>query len=334
MCCSSHAELAGDVSTDGESEDEFDDGVELELDCPSCGEKECGWMFKWSSGAELPPFECIEDREKICGVCGMDEICDLDGFCVPGGCTGECDEEIHIPGGLFCMQEWDQYPPTIEVCRGTDWNSEVWVDEFYIDKYEVTNKKYRTCYEAGICPAAKNSIVVFNNYNYHLEVPNYFLSTEYDNYPVMVKSYRNMETFCQWEGKRLPLKEEWLMAALGACASTESCDPRVDSIKYPWGNEAPEDCSVVNSSYCVGFYQTVGAYPLGASPYDLMDTYGNAGEWLHWTLDEDENETYPFIQSGVGTDFPTLTDRIGYYYHPDSEIPPMDEIGGRCARDP
>ena len=320
--------------TDVDTNSDDDTEIELNLDCPSCGEKECGWMFRWRSGMELPPFECIADREKICGVCGRDEICDLDGFCVSGGCLGDCDDEIFVPAGLFCMQVWDQYPPIIEACRGTGWNSEVWVDGFFIDKYEVTNRRYRACHEAGVCPAAKEVIEVFVNYNFQLLIDDYFSNPEYDNYPVMAKSYRNMETFCQWEGKRLPGLEEWLMASLGACASTESCDPRVDSVKYPWGNEAPGDCSIVNSGYCVGFNQTVGAYPLGASPFGLMDTYGNAPEWLHWTLDEDGNETYPFINADVGIDFPPLIERVGYSYHPDIETPPGDEWGGRCARDP
>jgi len=317
---------------------------ELDVECPECGDRECGWYHTWSAGMPEPPFECVYSRN-ICGVCGRDEICSVDGYCVPGGCLGECDEEVFVPAGLFCWMIWDEFwgeevPAWLEVCMGTGWSSEVWIDDFYIDKYEVTNRRYRRCFEAGECPEGESHVTVESDGYNNFFIEDYFTNPSYDNYPVLVSGHSSLETFCRWEGKRLPTQEEWMKAALGGCRSLDHCNPTVDLKKFPWGNEDPEDCSMANLDIaCVGFYQTVGAYPTGQSPYGMMDACGNAREWLQSFIGEEGIEEgimlYPYVSYCW---FTALNNEVYYHSNPDSspEYPlgGTGTVGGRCARDP
>ena len=128
-----------------------------------------------------------------------------------------------------------------------------------------------------------------------------------------------------------------MKAALGGCQGPEHCNPVLDVKKYPWGNEDPDDCSMANFSWygsCVGFYQTVGAYPEGQSPYGMMEAFGNAKEWLKSMMNEDGTMAYPYIVVRGGQ---ALNNAVYYHFNPDTDPgspPGPGTVGGRCARDP
>lgn len=168
---------------------------------------------------------------------------------------------IQIPAGEFMMGCDRAVEPCTEPREQP--LHPVYLDAYEIDKYEVTNKEYRACVEANVCPPPRLTSSPRRS--------NYFNNVEYDYHPVMYVSWWNAQTYCEWVDKRLPTEAEWEKAARGP----------VDTRIWPWGNEAA-DCTRGNYFMkCVGDTEAVGSHPTGASPYGVMDMSGNMFEWVY-----------------------------------------------------
>ena len=76
---------------------------------------------------------------------------------------------------------------------------QVYLDTFYIDKYEMTNAHYRSCVLADACKAPLQPISITR--------PDYYDSDQFDNYPVIYVSWDMARQYCDWRSARLP--QEW-----------------------------------------------------------------------------------------------------------------------------
>ena len=194
--------------------------------------------------------------------------------------------QIYIPAGEFIMGSDDIEAQNI-VGNGRAYPEipvhTVYVDGYWVDKFEVTNEQYALCVAAGACEPpylAKSETR-----------PSYYDNPEYANYPVIYVNWYMSKTYCEWAGRRLLTEAEWEKAARGA-----------DGRKYTWGNEKPTgelanfcdtNCprTIANHNFDDGYADTApaGSYPAGASPYGVMDMAGNVWEWTSTIIQD-----YPY----------------------------------------
>jgi len=221
---------------------------------------------------------------------------------------------VHIPSGSFVMgnnNEDAYYDETPE--------HEVYLDEFYIDKFEVTNRQYSLCVNAGKCSLPENK----DYYNYK----------NYENHPVVYVDWEQAKTYCNWAERDLPTEAQWEKAARGT-------DKRI----YPWGNEEPTE-NLTNYFYTLPQSpMKVGSFPDGKSPYGVMDMAGNVWEWVNdWYGDNYYSETKNYVKNpqgpiggeshvsrgGAFQNPPWIirtTTRMQYFLDPD-----FRDLGFRCA---
>lgn len=227
---------------------------------------------------------------------------------------------VYVPSGTFTMgsETGDANERPVH---------NVWLNGFWIDRYEVTNAQYRKCEAAGIC---KRPAYIESN-----KRSNYYISSEYDNYPVIFVSSDDAATYCQWVGKRLPTEAEWEKAA--------SWDWRTGTkLIWPWGNTF-DDSKVRNGSR--DDTSRVGKYPQGASPYGAMDMAGNVLEWTADYYAADYYATSPSSNpKGPATGYGRVV-RGGTWWDTETDLrttrrryKPANAreayLGFRCARNP
>ncbi|MCG9131814.1 SUMF1/EgtB/PvdO family nonheme iron enzyme, partial [Candidatus Poribacteria bacterium] len=148
----------------------------------------------------------------------------------------------------------------------------VYVDAFYMDKYEVTNAEYAAFLNAK-GKHADGSITWYKigDADARIEYVSrvYRVKAGYENHPVVEVSWYGAMAYAAWKGKRLPTEAEWEKAARG----------NLSGLRYPWGNGI--DSTRANYNWHVNDTTAVGKYP--ANGYGLYDMSGNVYEWC---LDE------------------------------------------------
>jgi len=154
----------------------------------------------------------------------------------------------------------------------------VYLDDFYMDKYEVTNALYKKFMDATGHKA-----------------PFYWNDGEYNalNQPVVGVSWNDAKAYAEWAEKRLPTEAEWEKAARGGLVGK----------KYPWGDSLTHDDA--NYYGTGGKDKWDGTSPVGSfapNGYGLYDMAGNVWEWCADWYDKDYYSDSPSRNpTGPGT---------------------------------
>lgn len=162
---------------------------------------------------------------------------------------------VFVPAGEFWMGSDDSNAePDERPMR------KIFLPAFYIDRIEVTNRRYQELVPAHRFPPGE------------------------ENLPVTHVLKSEAEEFCRRAGRRLPTTAEWEKAARGT-------DGRV----YPWGEVFQADHANLNrrtnlvatnapdckSPLALSRGKLAGgSFPEGASPYGCQDMAGNVWEWV------------------------------------------------------
>ncbi len=151
---------------------------------------------------------------------------------------------VMIPKGEFTMgskEHQDEHPHNVVL------------DDYYIDKYEASNKEYKAFMKATSHGA-----------------PAYWDDPRLSKpeQPVVGVNWYDGSAFCEWKGKRLPTEAEWERAAKGPEGHGH----------YPWGHELDE--TKANYGQNVGKTTAVDSYPAGVSGYGAYNMSGNVFEWV------------------------------------------------------
>jgi iron(II)-dependent oxidoreductase len=164
-------------------------------------------------------------------------------------------EMIAVPGGKFVYQSthrwreggfilFDEGPRTVQM------------QNFWIDRYEVTNDDFRRFLESS---------------GYRPAEPHNFLRHWRDGFPEALAHHpvtwvalEDAQAYAAWAGKRLPTTIEWQWAAQGA-----------DGRRWPWGMDFdPQRCNSDSPGTT-----PVDAFAGNVSPCGACDMVGNVWEW-------------------------------------------------------
>ncbi|WP_319587293.1 formylglycine-generating enzyme family protein [uncultured Desulfobulbus sp.] len=238
-------------------------------------------------------------------------------------------EMVLVREGVFEMGSDDSSTDDREKPR-----HKVWVNDFYIDKHMVTNKKFcKFCEETNFLTTAEiddegdtlvnGEFQLVKGANWRHPFGPHSSNEQKGDHPVVLVTVRDALAYCSWRSKkekryfRLPTEAEWEKAARGT-----------DGRQYPWGNEPPSDLGVVRARYYDGSLKgttPVGSFPQGASFYGVMDMAGNAWDWCVDASDKHYYEKAP--NCDVGGPISMSSDSV---FRGGSYIFPVEALRASC----
>jgi cytochrome c-type biogenesis protein len=242
---------------------------------------------------------------------------------------------VYISPGpfLFGTDKKDEAAEALSIGIPKPWYADetpqqkIFLKGYYIDRYEVTHKRYKKYIDALDAVPPTN----WQGANF---------PKGKDDEPVTYVSWFDAKNFCQWAKKKLPSEKLWERAARGK-----------EGHQYPWGDTFQEKwANLADRPGSKNRPVTVGSFPKSVSPEGVHDLIGNVWEWVDDDYQPYKGSTYQseYYQAGLkilrghsASDighFPgALYDqaikmfaRSGYRQYSNADVPEPD-VGFRCV---
>ena len=227
---------------------------------------------------------------------------------------------VYFPPGEFVMGG------PKGVGRKDEWpRHKVWLDGFYMDRFEVSGKDF----EAYMEKFPKEHPTITGWYGRKVK-------PDMADRPVFGLSWMRCNNYCLRNGKRLPTEAEWERSASGP-----------DQRKYPWGSEEPNP-KLSNFGKCCFIMrgmvlEPVKSYLKGKTPEGIFNLAGNIAEWVYDWYDKNYYKTSPYknpkgpdkgkyhvIRGGAWNSLPVYLRNSACYGWDDAKD--FYGIGCRCAK--
>jgi len=199
-----------------------------------------------------------------------DEVIGKDGApmaLIPAGEFQMGTESFEVPQLLQWAKRWHPASDAGFLDNETPCHT-VYLDAFYIDKYEVTNALYRKFMDAT-----------------SRKTPKFWDDPRFNapDHPVVGVSWHDAKAYAEWAGKRLPTEAEWEKAAQGGLIGK----------RFPWGDSEMDgtQCNFLDKNWLDensddGYKYTAPVGSFIPNGYGLYDMAGNAAEWCADRYDE------------------------------------------------
>jgi formylglycine-generating enzyme len=163
---------------------------------------------------------------------------------------------VHVPAGWFIMGSNSARYSNERPQR------RVYLDGFYIDKYLVTNTRFRA---SGMIPT-KDFGSGFNG----------------ESQPIIGVTWHQVKAYCEKIGKRLPTEAEWEKAARGT-----------NGREYPWGSSKDSSKFISRRNARGKTHPVNRSYSTHESLYGAVDMAGHVWQWLNDWYNEDYYKSAP-----------------------------------------
>jgi serine/threonine protein kinase/formylglycine-generating enzyme required for sulfatase activity len=191
------------------------------------------------------------------------------------------DKMVFVPGGEYRLAS---------STRPTD--DKMKLDDYFIDKYEVSNKDFKEFVSAGgyarqeywKVPVVKdgrtlswNEAMSLFHDRTSLPGPREWSSQDFPagkaDHPVTGITWYEAAAYAEFKGKKLPTIFQWEKAARNG-------DRRPTSLRMPWGDLFPGDPMKYRANFDNTGTVTVYENEFGISEFGALDMAGNVSEWV------------------------------------------------------
>ncbi|MEN3331201.1 MAG: eukaryotic-like serine/threonine-protein kinase [Blastocatellia bacterium] len=241
---------------------------------------------------------------------------------------------VYVPGGKYRMISWG---------RPTD--AKVQLDDYFIDKYEVTNREYKEFIAAGgyqkkrywKYPFIKDGREIsweeampqFKDRT-GLAGPRHWTGQNFAEgraeYPVTDITWYEAAAYAEFRGKQLPTIFQWEKAARDGIFSHYS------ATIMPWGPVEPGGTVEHRANFKSSGPVPVDRFEFGMSPYGCYNMAGNVSEWCLNQMNEGhataggswDDLSYLFNWTGAFPNFHN-SNRIGFRCVVNAPLPTGDQ---------